>query len=60
MFDIPYLQSLNFAIKLAQVEPDKVTHELLLNAGHGREGPAFKTPENIDKVLNFFDSVLEA
>jgi len=60
MFDIPYLQSLNFAIKLAQVEPDKVTHELPLNTGHGREGPALKTPENIDKVLDFFDYALQA
>lgn len=57
---VPYQQSLNFAIKLAQVEPDKVTHELLLNAGHGIEGPAFKTPENIDKVLDFIDHALQA
>lgn len=35
------------------------SHELLLNARHGREGPAFKTPENIEKVLDF-DYALQA
>ena len=55
---VPYQQSLNFACKLAQVEPNKVTHELLLNAGHGHEQAAFVSLENVNKVLDFLDSAL--
>lgn len=56
---VPYQQSLNFAAKLtAQLGPKQVTHELLLNARHGHDEPAFGTPENIKKVLDFLDSAL--
>jgi acetyl esterase/lipase len=55
---VPYQQSLNFAAKLAQLEPQKVTHELLLNAGHGHDEPAFGGPENVKKVLDFLDRTL--
>ena len=57
---VPYQQSLNFACKLtAQLEPGKVTHELLLNAQHGHDEPAFGAPENVNKVLDFLDSILK-
>jgi acetyl esterase/lipase len=55
---VPYQQSLNFACKLAQVEPNKVTHELLLNSGHGHDAPAFGASGNVKKVLDFLDSAL--
>jgi acetyl esterase/lipase len=56
---VPYQQSLNFAAKLAaQLGAQKVTHELLLNARHG--DPAFERPQNVKKVLDFLDSVLQA
>jgi acetyl esterase/lipase len=54
---VPYQGSLNFAAKLAaQLEPGMVTHDLLLNAEHG--DPAFKTPQNVKKVLDFLDTSL--
>jgi acetyl esterase/lipase len=55
---VPYQQPLTFACKLAEVEPDKVTHERMLNSGHGHSAPAFAAPENVDKVLGFIDRVL--
>ncbi len=56
---VPYQQSLNFAAKLAaQNSPQSVTHELLLNARHA--DPAFETPHNVKKVLDFLDGVLKA
>jgi len=55
---VPYQQSLNFAAKLAaQSDKQKVTYELLLNARHA--DPAFETPKNVKKVLDFLDSVLK-
>jgi dipeptidyl aminopeptidase/acylaminoacyl peptidase len=53
---VPYQQSLNFAQKLAAIAPQTVTHEILPNARHA--DPAFETPENIQKVLDFLDNVL--
>jgi len=53
---VPYQQSLNFAIKLAAIAPENVTHEVLPNARHA--DPAFETPENIQKVLDFIDKAL--
>ena len=53
---VPYQQSLTFAQKLAAVAPQTVTHEILPNARHA--DPAFETPENIQKVLDFLDNVL--
>lgn len=56
---VPYQQSLNMAAQLAaQLGPQHVTHELLLNARHGDS--AFGSPQNINKVMNFLDSVLKA
>jgi acetyl esterase/lipase len=55
---VPYQQSLSFACKLAQLEPHQVTHELLLNARHGHDDPAFGAPENVKKVLDFLDNTL--
>ena len=56
---VPYQQSLNFAAKLAaQLGPQAVTYELLLNARHA--DPVFETPANVKKVLDFLDSVLKA
>ncbi len=48
---VPYQQSLNFARKLAAIAPENVTHEILPNARHA--DPAFETPQNIQKVLDF-------
>jgi acetyl esterase/lipase len=53
---VPYQQSLTFAQKLAAVAPETVTHEILPNARHA--DPAFETPQNIQKVLDFLDNVL--
>jgi acetyl esterase/lipase len=47
---VPYQQSVNFAAKLAA---QNVTIEILPGAGHG--DPAFETPENLRKVLDFLD-----
>jgi hypothetical protein len=45
------------AAKLADgIGKDKVTLELLPNARHA--DPAFETPQNIKKVLDFLDSIL--
>lgn len=48
---VPYQQSLNFAMKLAAIAPENVTHEILPNARHA--DPAFETPQNIHKVMDF-------
>jgi len=53
---VPYQQSLTFGKKLEAINPQSVTHELIPNAGHG--DPAFETPENIKKVLDFLDQAL--
>jgi acetyl esterase/lipase len=56
---VPYQGSLVFACKLAAANgQDSVTYEILLNAKHGHEEPLFNTPENINKILNFIDRVL--
>jgi acetyl esterase/lipase len=55
---VPYQQSLNFAKKLAFVAPQGITHEILPNARHG--DPAFETPQNIQKVLDFLDRALRS
>jgi acetyl esterase/lipase len=53
---VPHQQSLNFAAKLVAIAPHAVTHELLLNARHA--DPAFETPQNVQKVLDFLDQAL--
>jgi acetyl esterase/lipase len=58
---VPYQQSLTFACRAAAAAgPEQVTYELLLNAGHGHEEPAFNAPQNIRKILDFVDYVLQA
>jgi acetyl esterase/lipase len=47
---VPFQQSVNFAAKM---EVQKVSLEILPGAGHG--DPAFQTPANIQKVLDFLD-----
>ncbi|MCJ7813554.1 S9 family peptidase, partial [bacterium] len=55
---VPYQQSQNFAAQLVRIiGKEKVTFELLEGAGHG--GPAFSTPDNINKVFGFLDKVLK-
>jgi acetyl esterase/lipase len=54
---VPHQQSVNMAAKLtAVIGADKVTLELLPNARHA--DPAFETPQNVKKVLDFLDSIL--
>jgi acetyl esterase/lipase len=56
--NIPYLQSQKFFESLkAVLGPDKVSFELLEGAGHG--GPQFSSPENLEKVIAFFDKYLK-
>jgi acetyl esterase/lipase len=56
--NIPYLQSQKFFESLkAVLGPDKVSFELLEGAGHG--GPQFSSPENLEKVIAFFDRHLK-
>jgi acetyl esterase/lipase len=55
---VPYLQSGYFAEKLENViGKEQVTLELLPGSGHG--GPAFSTPENLNKVFTFLDKYLK-
>jgi acetyl esterase/lipase len=54
---VPHQQSVNMAARLVEViGKDKVTLEILSNAQHA--DPAFETPQNINKVLDFLDSIL--
>jgi acetyl esterase/lipase len=54
---VSHQQSVNSAAKLADViDKDKVALELLPNAQHA--DPAFETPQNVKKVLDFLDSLL--
>lgn len=54
---VPHQQSVNMAAKLkAVLGPQMVQLELLSGARHG--GPAFESPENIQKVLAFLDQAL--
>jgi acetyl esterase/lipase len=56
---VPHQQSVNMAAKLVDVTgADKVTLELLPNARHA--DPAFETPQNVKKVLDFLDSILHS
>jgi dipeptidyl aminopeptidase/acylaminoacyl peptidase len=55
---VPYQQSVNLAAKLTAVlGPEKVTLELLKGARHA--DPAFETPQNVNKVLDFLDKYLK-
>lgn len=54
---VPYQQSVNIAQKLKSVlGEDHVKFEILPNARHGDS--LFETPENVKKVLDFLDAVL--
>lgn len=53
---VPYQQSLNFAQKLAAIAPQSVIHEVLPNARHA--DPAFESPQNVQKVLDFLGHTL--
>lgn len=53
---VPYQQSLHFAQKLAAIAPQGVTYEILPDARHA--DPAFETPQNVQKVLDFLDQTL--
>ena len=55
---VPFQQSLNFARKLDAITPENVTHEILPNARHA--DPAFETPQNIQKVLDFIARALHS
>ena len=55
---VPHQQSVNLAAKLrAVLGPDKVYFELLPGARHA--DPAFETPQNVKKVLDFLDQHLK-
>ncbi|HEX2906431.1 MAG TPA: alpha/beta hydrolase [Phototrophicaceae bacterium] len=55
---VPAGQSITLAAKLeAVVGRERVILELLDGAGHG--GPEFETPENLNRVLDFFRPTLE-
>jgi acetyl esterase/lipase len=53
---VPCQQSLYFAQKLGAIAPRLVTHQLLPGARHA--DPAFETPQNVQKVLDFLDHTL--
>lgn len=53
---VPYQQSRKFAQKLAAIAPHSVTHEVLPHARHA--DPAFETPQNVHKVLDFLNRTL--
>jgi len=56
---VPVQQSVNFAAALARIAgPEKVTLEVLPGVHHHGD-PAFETPENIARVLDFIDSCLK-
>lgn len=55
---VPYQQSLNFTQKLRAIAPQNVTYEVLPNAHHA--DPAFETPQNVQKVLDFLDHTLRS
>lgn len=55
---VPVEQSINFAAQIEKIAgSDQVTLEILEEAGHG--DPLFHTPENIHRVMNFFDLYLK-
>jgi acetyl esterase/lipase len=54
---VPHQQSVSMAARLRTVLGAEQVHlELLLNAGHA--DPAFETPQNVEKVLDFLDRTL--
>jgi len=54
---VPHQQSVSLAARLRTViGAEQVYLELLLNAGHA--DPAFETPQNVEKVLDFLDRTL--
>ena len=55
---VPTQQSVDFAARLKPAIGANVTLELLQGAGHA--DPAFTTPENVAKVLDFLDSALKS
>jgi acetyl esterase/lipase len=56
---VPYQQSIHFAAAAHNIlGPHKVQLELLAGAGHA--DPAFGTPQNVQKVLDFLDRTLRA
>jgi acetyl esterase/lipase len=56
---VPYQQSANFADKArAVLGQDRVQFELLPGARHA--DPAFATPQNLEKVLDFLDQALHS
>ncbi|MFM8321072.1 MAG: prolyl oligopeptidase family serine peptidase [Chloroflexota bacterium] len=55
---VPYQQSRNFARKLAAIDPSLVAYEILPGARHA--DPAFETPQNVQKVLDFLDRALRS
>jgi dipeptidyl aminopeptidase/acylaminoacyl peptidase len=55
---VPYPQSVKFAEKLEKITgKENITFELIPGSGHG--GPAFSTPENLNKVFAFLDKHLK-
>ncbi len=51
---VPVEQSINFAAQIEKIAgPHRVTLEILEEADHG--DPLFETPENINRVFDFFD-----
>jgi acetyl esterase/lipase len=55
---VPFQQSLNLAALLQKtIGSEKVTINLFGESGHG--GPAFTSPENLDKVFSFLDKYLK-
>ena len=56
---VPHQQSVNFAAKARPLlGKEKVALELLPGARHA--DPAFATPQNIQKVLDFLDQALRS
>ena len=55
---VPTQQSVDFAARLKPAIGANVTLELLQGAGHA--DPAFTTPENVAKVLDFLDSAMKS
>jgi acetyl esterase/lipase len=55
---VPVEQSINFAAQIEKIAgPGRATLEILEEADHG--DPLFETPENINRVFDFFDSHLK-
>ena len=51
---VPVQQSIHFAAEIERIGgSDKVALEILKDANHG--DPLFETPQNVERVLDFFD-----